>query len=133
AGGPLRGVAGVRDVRVMAREDRPGDVRLVAYVLAGPEVKVEALRAAAAARLPRPMQPTDHVRVDAWPLTPNGKIDRSALPAPGATRPAGAPPQVAPRSEREYRLGHAFRELLGVDPHGVYGDLVARGRSRVQA
>jgi amino acid adenylation domain-containing protein len=83
---------GVREAAVVAREDRPGDVRLVGYVslavspavgpAAGPDPSPQALAAFLAERLPGYMVPAAWVLLDRLPLTANGKVDRAALPAP---------------------------------------------------
>ncbi|MDU0295236.1 AMP-binding enzyme, partial [Saccharothrix longispora] len=70
---------GVRECAVVVREDRPGDKRLVAYVVA-PGTPVADLRAHTADLLPDHLRPTAYVPLDALPLTPNGKLDRAALP-----------------------------------------------------
>jgi natural product biosynthesis luciferase-like monooxygenase protein len=87
----LREVPGVDDVVVIAREDQPGDQRLVAYYVSTGERDpgAEPLRKHVAAELPEHMVPTNFVRMDALPLTPNAKVDRNALPRPSAA--------VAPR------------------------------------
>jgi natural product biosynthesis luciferase-like monooxygenase protein len=94
--------AGSGQAVVMAREDVPGDVRLVAYVTAGDE---PSLRAALAAVLPEHMVPGRVVRVAAMPLTPNGKVDRKALPAPQAAAPAPAPAAALPGPATAHRPG----------------------------
>ena len=76
--------AEVTNVVVVAREDTPGDLRLVAYVTAKSEIDSKDLRAKLARRLPDYMIPAHVVTLDALPVTPNQKIDRSALPAPVA-------------------------------------------------
>jgi natural product biosynthesis luciferase-like monooxygenase protein len=112
----LEGQPGVRQAVVMAREDRPGDVRLVAYV-AG-DAGEEALRAALAAALPEHMRPQHYVPVAAFPLTPNGKVDRNALPAPGAAAPpaaaAPAPAAAAPRGDVAATVAQVWARVLGV-------------------
>jgi amino acid adenylation domain-containing protein len=102
---------------VVAREDRPGDQRLVAYVVPVPGRPVPAeLLARAADRLPDYMVPAAVVAMDALPSTPNGKVDRAALPAPTT---AGPDRGRAPRSAQEAVLCDLFAEVLGVSRVGV--------------
>ncbi|WP_344834678.1 amino acid adenylation domain-containing protein, partial [Actinocorallia longicatena] len=104
--------ASVRDVAVIDREDRPGDRRLVAYVVpAGEGLDAQAVRALAAAELPAHMVPSAVVLLDALPLTGNGKLDRRALPAPQITVGASG---RAPASEREELLADLFTEVLAL-------------------
>src|SRR5262249_9807311 len=74
----------VREVVAVAREDHPGDKRLVAYVVCetGKDATAEDLRAVLRQKLPQYMMPSSFVFLAAMPMTPNGKIDRKALPAP---------------------------------------------------
>ncbi|MES2936878.1 MAG: amino acid adenylation domain-containing protein [Pseudomonadota bacterium] len=110
---------GVRDAVVLAREDVPGDQRLVAYVLAAPEAppEIAELRAALARRLPDTMVPAHYVLLDAFPLSPNGKVDRKALPAPDAD----ALPRrgyEAPQGATEQAIAALWERLLGVERVG---------------
>ncbi len=103
----------------VAREDSPGQKRLVGYVVAPPEIDLAALRTHLAERLPRYMQPSALVRIEALPLTSTGKIDRQALPAPSTARPGSEQSFVAPRSELEQALGAIWQEVLGLERVGV--------------
>ena len=109
--------AAVREAVVLAREDRPGDRRLVAYWLGDEGVGVEALRAHLMERLPEYMVPAAYVRLDALPLTPSGKVDRRALPAPedGASARRA---YEAPVGEVETALAEIWSEVLGVERVG---------------
>ncbi|MDB6447208.1 hypothetical protein PII47_27880, partial [Pseudomonas sp. 21TX0197] len=78
----LAGHEAVKEAVILAREDVPGDKRLVAYFTESRAVDIEALRSHLQGQLPDYMVPVAYVRLDALPLTPNGKLDRKALPAP---------------------------------------------------
>ncbi|MDQ0937556.1 non-ribosomal peptide synthase/polyketide synthase [Streptomyces turgidiscabies] len=101
----------VDDVAVVPREDVPGDLRLVAYVVTGADVTARALHDHAAAQLPDHMLPSAFVTLDALPLTPNGKLDGKALPAPALS---GQVTGRAPRGPREEILCSLFVEVLAV-------------------
>ncbi|MGB3269501.1 MAG: amino acid adenylation domain-containing protein, partial [Rhodanobacter sp.] len=106
---------------VLAREDRPGDMRLVAYVAAaaGTNPDPAELSAHLRASLPEYMVPSHYVMLEAIPLSPNGKVDRARLPEPGAAAGSGTQAQQAPRDELEQRVAAAMAATLGVDAPGV--------------
>jgi acyl carrier protein len=116
-----RSLPGVGECVVLLREDRPGDQRLVAYVVpAGrAQLDAQAVREALRARLPEYMVPSDVLVIGELPLTPNRKIDRKALPAPDAT---GAQPSVEnkpPESEIDRQIAEVWQEMLGRDGVGI--------------
>ena len=117
----------VRDVLVLAREDNPGDKRLVAYVAGKVELTIRNLSDFLKSKLPNYMVPSAFVLLEAMPLTPNGKVDREALrmqyrralPAPNISNLAHQTSFVAPRDSVELQLAEIWSEILGVSPIGV--------------
>ncbi|WP_338910436.1 non-ribosomal peptide synthase/polyketide synthase [Mycetohabitans rhizoxinica] len=116
----------VRDAVVLARGDGE-DTRLVAYVVAESDAPLAStLHAHVAARLPDYMVPAAFVRLNAFPLTPNGKLDRRALPAPDADALARQAYEV-PQGELETTLAEIWAELLGVERVGRHDSFFALG------
>jgi natural product biosynthesis luciferase-like monooxygenase protein len=117
----LQQYPGVRDAVVAAREDQPGDQRLVAYVVPAPseELAPGELRGYLKAKLPKDLVPAAFVMLDALPRTPNGKTDRRALPAPDQVRVETARAFVAPRTAVESELARMWEKILGLRPIGV--------------
>ena len=106
------------------REDSPGDQRLVAYVTpaadgAAPDDAVATWRAALLARLPEYMVPAQVLRLATFPLTPNGKVDRRALPAPAADATDAGLSYLAPRTPLEATVSGIWEEVLQRRPVGV--------------
>ncbi len=115
----------VREAVVLAREDRPGDRRLVAYVVAeGQATAAGVLRAWLGDRLPAYLVPSEVVPLAALPLTANGKVDRRALPAPAREREEVT---AAPRTPVEELLAGIFADVLGVREVGAGDDFFALG------
>jgi thioesterase domain-containing protein/acyl carrier protein len=113
----LAACAGVREVAVIAREDAPGDKRLVAYLAAEPIPDQQQLRAHLLRSLPDYMVPAHFVALETLPLTANGKLDRRALPAPDLALAGGR--GGAPRSALEAELAQLWAELLGRELVGI--------------
>ncbi|QOQ77658.1 amino acid adenylation domain-containing protein [Pseudomonas poae] len=108
---------GVRDAVVIAREDQPGDKRLVAYVIAGRELGAAELRDHLLLSLADYMVPSAFVLLDTFPLTTNGKLDRKALPAPDADALARRG-YAAPQGAVETAIAAIWQELLKLDKVG---------------
>jgi arthrofactin-type cyclic lipopeptide synthetase B len=113
----LASAQGVRDAVVIAREDQPGDKRLVAYVIAEGDTRVAALRDHLLLSLAEHMVPSAFVLLERFPLTTNGKLDRKALPAPDADAVARRSYQ-APRGHVETAIAGIWQDLLKLDRIG---------------
>jgi amino acid adenylation domain-containing protein/non-ribosomal peptide synthase protein (TIGR01720 family) len=125
----LLGCEDVAECVVVAREDQPGDRRLVAYVITQKRMKPSAseLRVFLNGRLPEYMMPSAFVFLDRLPLTANGKVDRAALPSPDHSRPDGDNVFTAPRTPAEEALATIWSSVLGVDPVGVHDNFFDLG------
>lgn len=130
---------------VVAREDRPGDVRLVAYLMAASPIKTLDLRQHLLGVLPDYMVPSHFVQVDHFPLTPNKKIDRKALPAPKVAQPTSDqakplpklnhPQNNASKTDLLREIGAIWMDILGVtsvNPQDNFFDLGGHSLLAVQ-
>jgi acyl-coenzyme A synthetase/AMP-(fatty) acid ligase len=111
----------VRECLVQPRADERGDLQLVAYILNAshaPCVSAVKIVDFLRAKLPAYMIPSAIGLLDAWPLTPNGKIDRAALPRAAACSIEAARPSAAPRNEMEETISRVWTDVLG---HGAVG------------
>jgi acyl carrier protein len=124
----LSGYAGVREAVVIAREDVPGDKRLVAYLVAaeGVELSGAELREALGRELPEYMLPSAFVQLDAMPLTANGKLDRRALPVPDALALA-VREYEAPQGPAEEAVAEIWQEMLKVPRVGRHDSFFELG------
>jgi amino acid adenylation domain-containing protein/thioester reductase-like protein len=133
----------VKQVAVLAREEAPGQRRLVAYVVQDRSGVLDAAGGAAPAaallrdflrtQLPDYMVPAAIVLIDAMPLTPNGKIDRRALPAPSAARPELRENYLAARGATEQALVEIWRGALGLERVGVLDNFFELGGDSLRA
>jgi amino acid adenylation domain-containing protein len=136
----------VREAVVIAREDIPGDKRLVAYLIQNPQSTVvkakwdkgeqkliPLLRSFLQAKLPVYMVPDRFVMLDALPLTPNGKVDRSSLPVPDAARPDQSENFVPPSTPTEEILAAIWAEVLGLEQVGINDNFFELGGNSLLA
>jgi amino acid adenylation domain-containing protein len=113
----------------VVREDKPGDKRLVAYVVADSTLTLDAktLRIFLKKNLPDYMVPSSFVILDELPLMPNGKIDRLGLPPPDRFLPYRESPFIHPRTPFEKLLAEIWGQILDLDKVGVYDDFFELG------
>ncbi len=119
----------IRSAVVMAREDNPGNKRLVGYVVLKPEreLHVSALRQFMQEKLPDYMVPAAFVVLEAIPLTPNGKIDRRALPAPDTSVENLEGGFVVPTNPTEETLAEIWAKVLRLDKVGIHNNFFELG------
>ncbi len=119
---------------VIAREDQPGNKRLAAYVISreGAHLDSSTLRDHVKVHLPAYMVPSAIVTMTAFPLTPNGKVDRKALPAPAQAKQEASRQLVGAQTDTEVTLVDMWRELLGVESISVYDNFFDLGGHSLQ-
>jgi amino acid adenylation domain-containing protein/non-ribosomal peptide synthase protein (TIGR01720 family) len=119
----------LKEVAVLAREDTPGDRRLVAYCVPQSQAQptVSDLHQFLREELPDFMIPAAFVMLSDLPLTPNGKVDRRALPQPDGARPDLKTEFVAPRTPKEEALAKIWSDILKVDKVGVHDNFFELG------
>ena len=133
--GALREHPLIKDVVVISSADAKEDLRLIAYVVpaAATELTASTLRNYLIDKLPEYMVPAIFVSLPAMPLTPNGKIDRRALPAPPHARPGLEAAYVAPRTPLEQELEKIWSEVLDLDDIGVHDNFFDLGGHSLRA
>ncbi len=126
---------GVAETVVVARGDVPGEKRLVAYLVSAGATAptVSDLHAHLKLQLPDYMVPAAFVVLKEMPLSPNGKVDRKALPAPDQSRPELKDAFVAPQTEQENILAGIWAEVLEVSPIGVNDNFFELGGDSIRA
>jgi amino acid adenylation domain-containing protein len=129
----LRALAGVREVVVVATRSGTADPRLVAYWVG--DATRHALQARALEALPPYMVPSAYARVEAFPLTTSGKVDRKALPRPDDSVAAEPTPAAVerPRNDTETRIASVWAQVLGVEVVGIDEDFFALGGTSLLA
>jgi aryl carrier-like protein len=124
----------VREAVVIAREDQPGNKRLVAYIVPNrPDLTIKELRRLLQQKLPDYMVPADFVLLPTLPLTPNGKVNRFALPAPDRAKSDLCEDFVAPRTPIEEVLAAIWSIVLDVEQVGIYDNFFAIGGDSLRA
>ena len=131
----LAEIPGVRGCAVVVHPDGLGDSRLVAYVVPEPKPgpPTHELRARLAERLPPFMVPQAFVTIDALPMTPSGKVDRRALPAPDRLHPGPAASRTPPRDGVERTLVEVWSAVLDIPTVGIRENFFDLGGHSVQA
>jgi amino acid adenylation domain-containing protein len=125
---------GARAAAVILREDVPGRQRLVAYYVPGPGTRgsSDALAERLAEELPEYMIPSAWVQLEALPVSPNGKLDRAALPAPAAGQRVAEQDYRAPTTATEIEIARICAEVLHLERVGVDTDLLRLGADSIQ-
>jgi amino acid adenylation domain-containing protein len=125
----LRSHGDIKDAVVIAEQGKSRDARIIAYYASErqPGVAVDELRRFLGAKLADYMVPSAFVKLDALPLTSNGKVDRKALPEPGNDRPNLKEPYQSPRNATEQKLVEIWEGLLNVRPVGVHDNFFDLG------
>ncbi|WP_163871146.1 condensation domain-containing protein, partial [Myxococcus eversor] len=124
----VRLFSGIQEAVVLAREDVPGDKRLVAYFTsAESSVDTSALRAFLLQRLPEYMVPAALVSLPSFPLSANGKLDRKALPPPDFAAATSGDDFDPPSTPTQTRLASIFADVLGLERVSVHGDFFELG------
>ena len=124
----LQQITKIKQAVVIAREDTPGDKRLVSYLIADENPPtIHAVRTALKEKLPEYMVPAAFVFLTAFKLTPNGKIDRRALPAPTSLDLTQDATLVAPRTATEERLAHVWTDVLNLPQVSIHDNFFELG------
>ncbi len=126
---------GVKRAVTIVREDRPGDRRLVGYLIAeeGQAIDMAAVQKNLSERLPEYMVPSILTTLSEFPLTPNGKLDRKSFPTPSQNRPEIGVEFVAPVSDLEKQLAEIWGDVLQIEGVGTCDNFFQLGGSSLRA
>ncbi len=126
--------AGIKEAVVVAREDIPGDPRLVGYVVLNEDdtttdlkTQITEWQQGLLALLPEYMVPDDFVLMTSIPITPNGKIDRKALPKPDYNNISRLGEYIAPRTDIEKQVAEVWQELMGIEKISIFDNFFELG------
>ncbi|NTU26713.1 amino acid adenylation domain-containing protein, partial [Bacillus tequilensis] len=128
----IRCINGVQDAAVVAHESASGQTELSAYVVTKPELSTNTIRSALQNKLPVFMHPAFIEKLDSLPLSPNGKIDRRALPNP-VSKSEAERPFLAPASKMEQVLENIWKEVLGTEKIGTADSFFELGGDSIKA
>jgi amino acid adenylation domain-containing protein/non-ribosomal peptide synthase protein (TIGR01720 family) len=117
----------VREAAVIARQDAPGEKRLVAYLVAANDAEIGDIRDSLKKQIPEYMVPAAFVFLEKLPLTASGKVDRKALPAPAAQRSERAGTFVAPATPVETKLAEIWSSVLRLEKVGIHDNFFELG------
>jgi amino acid adenylation domain-containing protein/thioester reductase-like protein/non-ribosomal peptide synthase protein (TIGR01720 family) len=127
----LKNCDGIKDAVVIARDLGGGDKTLCAYIVAGPEVAIDAVKAVLKRSLPEYMVPSYFVNLNSIPLTPNGKTDRKKLPEPDIKKEKKD--NRMPETETEIKIYDAWKKVLGISDISMADNFFALGGHSLKA
>ncbi|UHA75790.1 amino acid adenylation domain-containing protein [Paenibacillus sp. 481] len=110
----------IKEAAVLVRAMNASEAELIAYYVADESLSVSELRAYLGAKLPLYMIPTHLIPLDSMPLTPNGKVDRAALPKPEAASTSNGDSHALPETKLEQIIANAWKEVLGREHVGIH-------------
>ena len=131
----LLDLSSVKETVVLPKKDKVENLQLVAYYVPSSEgaPTVSSLRRALGKKLPNYMIPSVFIKMDGFPLAPNGKINRGALPEPASQRPALETTFVRPRNSIEKKVAEIWSKVLGLDELGVDDPFLELGGDSIRA
>ena len=125
----------MRRAAAVVREDRPGDKRIVGYLLAEENAvpDIAKIRTNVASSLPEYMVPSVITVVDEFPHTPSGKLDRKSFPSPSTERPDIGTEFVKPKTKQQKQLARIWADVLQLDKVGTQDNFFELGGNSIRA